>query len=259
MYTPTLGEIQTAITTKNRKQAAEMIQTLIQQKPSADAWYLAAQMTTDRDTKIHYLRTALLLDRHHQKSQDALRQLGERAGNYYSNFAYNLLHILKEHINRSPLLRPFPPAIQLTFVAVLGIFLVVMVGVLISGLLASRGPVLSADGPSTPAVEFFSTSQIQNVFTTGELDIMFTELKRDNAIGKDIIQLDVRDVGNRARTVEVFVYDNVQAIINDQNTLAIYEQATHILAYANIVVVYPLDMSDSSITHLVDIMDTIQS
>lgn len=80
MFTPTIHEINTAITTKDRKQALSMLQLLIKQKPSAEAWYLAAKLTQDREKKIQYLRTALLFDHTHRLSQKYLRELGEDSG-----------------------------------------------------------------------------------------------------------------------------------------------------------------------------------
>jgi len=255
MYTPTLGEVRTAVTTQDRKQASEMLQTLLKEKPTADAWFLAAQLTKDRNKKVQYLRTALLLDNTHRKSIDWLRELGEDVdGN--TLFIRSFLHELQEQANKSPFLRPFPPAVQAVIGVGIAIFLVVMFGLIASKLIVAGGPALSSDGPDVAASDFIQTPQVLDAFNGSGIDILFVEQKRDEVVGKDIIELDIRDEGNRSRLIEVFVYDSVKAILDDQNRLGVYDQATNVIAHANMIVVYPLDLSETTTTTIADVVQS---
>lgn len=254
MYT--VGEIRTAIRTNNRKKAYEMLQVALKEKPTADTWYLAAKLVTDRDTKIQYLRTALLHDRDHRKSLDLLRELGTDITGEHPILVHSFMHELQLQANKSPLLKHFPPAIQAIIgLAIVGVIVVAM-GMLFTRLMPASGPALG-DGPSVNVVEFISTTQVETSFTASSLDILFSQQRRDSAIGKDILQFDIRGAGDQLRTVEVFVYDSVQAILDDQSTLAIYDQAANSIAHANIIAVYPIDISEANAMTIANIVDQL--
>jgi|GEM_PF-2121840 len=254
---PTIGEIDKAITTRNRKQASTMLQTLIKEKPSADAWFLASQLTQDRTTKIRYLHNAILLDSNHRKSLRQLETLGEAVHPKQNMLLRTLVHELRLQADSSPFLRHFSPPVQAIIGLGIMVGLVVILGVLVSTLMPAANPALSSDGPTVRATEFVTTSDIQNTFENSSLDILFSQMQRDTVIGKDILQFDIRDEGNRSRLVEVFVYDSVQAIIDDQSILAIYDEATQVQAHSNIIVVYPLDLSETSTTTITGLVNSL--
>jgi hypothetical protein len=258
MYTPTLGEIHTAISTNNRKKAASMLQVLIQRKPSADAWYLAAKLTNDRKKKIQYLRTAIFLESKHHKSLNYLRELGEGTGGLHHIVVGGLGQLLQEQANNSPLIRNLSPAMQRVMGVTIIALLAIVVGIVVSGLFSLRGPAISVEGPSTAVVKYVAQVNVLNHFYASDLDIVFEERARNEQIGKDIIRFEIRDFGNRARNIEIFVYDNVTAILADQSVLAGYEQSANVIAKANVVLVYPLDISEVGATRIVEIFETLQ-
>jgi len=258
MFTPTLGEINTAIRTNNRKKAAAMLQTLIQEKPSADAWYLAAKLTNDRHKKIQFLRTAIVLKPNHYKSLEYLRDLGEDTGSLSHVLLTNVIYTFQEQVNNSPLLRNLSSGTRMTIGVSLLVIVVFIVGFFISTLLSLRGPSVSLEGPTEPSMQYIMQDDVLNHFNNGNLDIMFMNQARDNNVGKDIIQLDIRDVGNRSREVTIFIYDSVTSILADQGALDMYEQSANIIAHANIVVMYPFDISEISVASISDILDTMK-
>jgi hypothetical protein len=258
MYTPTLGEVHTAISTNNRKQATSMLQVLLQRKPSADAWYLAAKLTHDRKKKVQYLRTALFLNSKHHKSLNYLRELGEGTGGFRHLILGGFSHLLQEQVNNSPLLRNLSPRMQQAVGVTILAMLAILVSFAVSGLLALRGPEISTQGPSTKAIEYFTQATVLNHFYVSDLDILFVDQVRDEQIGKDIIRLEIRDFGNRARSIEIFVYDSVSAILADQSTLVANEQSANVIAKANVVLVYPLDISEIGVTRIVETFETLQ-
>jgi hypothetical protein len=258
MYTPTLGEIHTAISTNNRKQAATLLQVLLERKPSADAWYLASILTNDQIKKLQYLRTAIFLDPKHHKSLDYLRELGEDTGGLHHIIAGGFGDLLQEQANSSFLLRNLSPTMQRVVGVMILVVLTIFVGIVVSSLLSLRGPAISAKGPLTGIVEHVAQVNVLNHFYASDLDIVFSDQERDEGIGKDIIRFEIRDFGNRSRNIEIFVYDNVTAILADQNTLAGYEQSANVIANANVVLVYPLDMSEVGATSIVETFETLQ-
>lgn len=258
MLTPTVGEINTAIRTNNRSQAANMLQKLIKEKPSADAWFLAAKLTNDRNKKIQYLRTALLLNSKHVKSMDYLRELGEDTGTFHTVIATGIFHTFQEQTNNSPLLRNLSPAARIGVGVSILIIMMITIASIVSGLLSLRGPALSAQGPTEVAMEYVAQATILDHFNTSGLEILFVNQIRDDNIGKNVVHLDIRDIGNRSRRVTVFIYDSVTSILADQGTLALNEKSRNVLAYANIVMMYPLDMSETSASSISNILETIK-
>lgn len=259
MYTPTLGEIRTAITTNNRKQAMRMLQTHIKQKPTADAWYLASQLTNERKKKLQYLRAALLLDKGHHKSLASMRDLGESVGGDHNILFNSIIHELQEQADKSPFLRHFSPMVQAIIGLGLTIFLVLMMGIMVSKLTSSSGLMVNTDGVDIASTELAIPSQVFNAFSTSSLDILSTDQTRDEAIGKNIITLDIRDKGNRSRQIEIFVYDSVQAILADQNHLSTYESNSNMIAHSNIIAVYPHDLSEPSAVTIANVVQGNQA
>ncbi len=254
MYTPTIGEIRTAVKTNNRKQAMKMLQTLIKRKPTADAWYLASQLTNDRKKKLQYLRAALLLDNQHRKSLDYMRDLGGSVGGDHNILFNSIIHELQDQADKSPFLRHFSPMMQAIIGLGLTIFLVLMMGIMVSKLTSSSGLMVNTDGVDIASTELAVPAQVLNAFSTSSLDILSTEQTRDAVIGKNIITLDIRDTGNRSRQVEIFVYDSVQSILADQNRLSAYESTSNMIAYSNIIAVYPHDLSESSAVTIANVV-----
>lgn len=256
MFTPTIGEVKTAIRRNQLQEAAQLLEKVIQEKPSAEAWYLASTLTNDRDQKIYYLRTALLMDRKHHKSRSVLRDMGvDLKSSSTTMMLQNLVHLWQEQANSSFLLRYFPPIVQ-NMVGMAVVVLIFAMFALLFVQLSPSGPDLSNTGPLVENAEFNSTTHIVDAFTQGTLDILSVNLSRNEQVGKDIVQLDVRDLGNRSLRLEVYIYDSVQGILQEQTMLSAYEQTNTILAHANIIVLYPQDMSSTTAEAINAIVDT---
>lgn len=73
---PTVYEAQAAWNAGDKKLAASILKEVLGSNPSADAWYLAAQMTSDKQEKIKRLQRALFLDPNHKKSIGMIYDLG---------------------------------------------------------------------------------------------------------------------------------------------------------------------------------------
>lgn len=67
-----LADVQRMIKQGDRKRAALILQRVLKENPSADAWYLAARMTKNQQKTRTYLQNALKLDPGHQRSRQAL-------------------------------------------------------------------------------------------------------------------------------------------------------------------------------------------
>lgn len=121
-----------------------------------------------------------------------------------------------------------------------------------------RGPLVLSQELSTPAVGRITQSKILNYFHASDLDIVYVDTVRDQSIRKDVIRLEILDVDNQSRNIQIFVYDSVQAIFTDTSFLTQYEQTSNVLTFANIIVVYPLDMSEVSASAITEVYQTIK-
>lgn len=70
-----ITEVKIALKRNDRKRALELLSEVLKKQQSAEAWYLAAKLTSKEDKARAYLRRALLLDKNHVPSRDMLRQL----------------------------------------------------------------------------------------------------------------------------------------------------------------------------------------
>jgi len=78
-----LADVQRMIKQGDRKRAALILQRVLKENPSADAWYLAARMTKNQQKTRTYLQNALKLDPGHQRSRQALLDaMGQDGGTF---------------------------------------------------------------------------------------------------------------------------------------------------------------------------------
>ncbi len=75
-----LADVQRMLKQGDRKRAALILQRVLKENPSADAWYLAARLTKSPEKTQTYLQNALKLDPNHTRTQNALAKIaGARA------------------------------------------------------------------------------------------------------------------------------------------------------------------------------------
>ncbi len=72
-----LADVQRMLKQGDRKRAALILQRVLKENPSADAWYLAARLTKSADKTQTYLQNALKLDPNHARSQQALAKIAQ--------------------------------------------------------------------------------------------------------------------------------------------------------------------------------------
>lgn len=255
MFSSTLGDIKSALRQNDRQTAIDLLADTLREKPSADAWYLAATLTHDHAKKVKCLQTALFMDPKHIKSKDLLRELGEKPAGVHRFFASELIYFIHEQSQKSPLLRRLPVPLQVaSFFSVIVIFLVLF-GVLLSVLIPPAGPTLSAEAPPAQAVDYISTSDVMDHLYSNELEIMYMTETEQGA--KQSIRLDVRDTEGTLRAVEIFVYDSISALIDDRTSLSIYEQYSNVVAHSNAVLTYPHEVPEEFATYLISVFEGI--
>lgn len=71
----TLADVRYALKQGNKQEAAKLLQQVLKERPSADAWFLAACLTQNEQKKVKYLQQALRFDSKHIESRQMLQSL----------------------------------------------------------------------------------------------------------------------------------------------------------------------------------------
>src|ERR1700753_3055273 len=70
-----LDQVRTAISRGEMEKGQKMVRWLLKNEPSAEAWYLAAQLVEDKGEKIKALRQSIRLDTWHKEANLQLYKL----------------------------------------------------------------------------------------------------------------------------------------------------------------------------------------
>src|SRR4051812_44525924 len=71
-----LTEVQMALKQGDKAKATQLLKVILQKNPSADAWVMAARMTSNPENAKLHLQRALAFDSKHVKARDMLRDMG---------------------------------------------------------------------------------------------------------------------------------------------------------------------------------------
>lgn len=133
-----LTEVALAIKNNDRRTAARMLTEIIQEKPSAEAYYLAALLSKDKDKARAHLKRALSYDSRHKKANQLWIELGgkplrvktgglpvmDRVVGFFQDFGTNIPGI-------GPFLNRMHPNVRGGLVAALFIMLIAIMLVVI--------------------------------------------------------------------------------------------------------------------------------
>lgn len=75
METPALEEVRRAIKAQDYTRAKDLLRPILKTRPTAEAWYLATQLTDDKEKKVEFARKALQLDPLHSGANRILGPL----------------------------------------------------------------------------------------------------------------------------------------------------------------------------------------
>src|SRR5690349_6050771 len=106
-----LTEVQMALKQGDKAKAAQLLKTVLHNNPSADAWVMAARMTSSPDTAKQHLHRALAFNPKHVKARDMLRDLGGTPMSTSSAITNGLMPALQAELQKfgehKPLLKKF--------------------------------------------------------------------------------------------------------------------------------------------------------
>ncbi len=191
--TDRLAEIQEAIGRFQMDRARELIAEELEEKPSADAYYLASQAALSHGQRIEYLRSALELDPDFQRASDELAQIIPAPP--------------KEPSVAAPVPAPTPPPVmqQVGLASVSRRWLAIIIDGLIVGVMtlllaavsggftALEAALLSDDPTmiSTAASQFQNDVVTMNLLVSAVYNVAFMTLFNGQTLGKIMLKLRV--------------------------------------------------------------------
>ncbi|MBZ0302369.1 MAG: tetratricopeptide repeat protein [Anaerolineae bacterium] len=239
----TLSDVHSALNQENYRLAAAELQEVLRTDPSADAWYMAAELTLDqdRDRAIRHLKRALLLDPRHGNSRTLLGQLGESPDFTMSDVAEEVADVFVSQTSQTPGLKRLPRQQRLLAVGAITAVTTLVLVIGLSILFRPTGPAyIPAEGPKAQAVQILNADTVFTRFTGSSLQMFGIERISDSTTpGKQTLKFTVPGTDGLPQAVQVIVYSSISDLVRDQNTQQGLEASSEVVASGNVVMAYP--------------------
>ena len=263
MAATTLIDVYDALEGGKYRQAVDYLQVVLETNPSADAWYLAAELTLekDRDKAIRHLKRALLLNPKHGNSLTLMGQLGELKDITLQDVAVEISDTVGERADKTPLLRRLSRTQQLIVIALGAMAITAGTIFGLSALFKPDRPVNLADqAPAAAQFEMLGAREIFSQFTNGSRFPVFSVEQTTNTAtpGKQTLSFAVPSARGGLYPVHVMVYDSVSQLIRDKATHTSLESGFEIRVSQNVLIAYSNSLVGQSIEReLVDVFEVI--
>lgn len=247
--TVTLRDVYASLNQGDYRLAASQLQAVLHSDPSADAWYLAAQLTVqkDRERAIRHLKRALLLNPKHGKSLTMLAQLGETPELTISEVAEEVVDAVNAQADQTPILRRLTPRQRLIALGAILVAQVFTVIVIIPALIPNNGPSYIPNAAPQQAVDnrAVTPTALFNQFIGSDIQ-MFNIERIGNALtpGKDTLKFEVSGAGGKLQPVQLIVYESISDLVRDSATHRELEETSLIFARNNALLVYAKELHD---------------
>lgn len=236
----TLSDVYAALNEGNYNVAAKQLQELLRRDPSADAWYLAAELTLDhnRDQAIRHLKRALLIDPRHGDSLTLLGQLGESREITVADVAEEVADAVVTQTSHTPVLRHLSRTQQLIAAGGLSVLLIAAL-VVVYGVLFPRSTPLSIpeEAPAAQELKLLDYNRVFTQFTSSDLQLFAIE-PISSASGRRTLKFSVPGADGLLRPVQVIVYDSISDMVRDRAHHRQLETTARIVASTNALLVY---------------------
>lgn len=245
----TLKDVYASLDQGEYRLAASQLQAVLHTDPSADAWYLAAELTVekDRDRAIRHLKRALLLNPKHGNTLTLLAQLGETPELSITEVAEEVVDAVNAQADQTPLLRRLTPRQRLIALGGTLMVLVFVVIVVIPALIPNYGPKYIPNSVPQAASDTrqIAPGTLFNHFMSSDIQ-MFNIERIGNSVtpGKDTLKFSVSGAGGKLQPVQVIVYESISDLIHDSQTQRALEDSSLIFARNNALLVYAKELHD---------------
>jgi hypothetical protein len=243
-----LTEVQMALKQGDKAKANQLLKTILQKNPSADAWVMAARMSSNpENTKLH-LQRALAFDSKHVKARDMLRDLGVKPLSTSAALTDGFLSSVRIELEKfganKPVLRDLSPTVRMVTAICMYIVVIALMLLTVNSLLTP--PVESALPPLTVFPTYQGETLI-NQWTTEGLNLSKIEnvVQKPEELSKETLKFTVTD-DSGSHQITVFLYGDIAGVVDDGHHLtpltADGKNKMDILQTAAII--YPTDLNE---------------
>lgn len=256
----TVNDVRLAMRQSEHQTAREMLREILRHNPSADALYLAAELSKNEDAALKHIRRALLLDPNHLPSQKWLTRKGINPGSFAHNLGEEVVQTIYEQSDKAPLLSRLSRWQQLTIFGMLATVFVFVIGAGIVVLLRSV-PEAQAEStlPTAAPITVLAASTLEEQLLGSGLDLR----QAPSASGIRDIQGETLSfalvAGGRTHDINILVYQDVPALIRDRSSINSYAHYAHVLSASNVVMIYPKTLDSQTARQLVRTFESITS
>ena len=253
-------EVQTAFKQGDKAKAAQLLKTVLHEHPSADAWVMAARLTSNPETAKTHLQRALAYEPKHVKARDMLRDLGGAPMSTSAALTGGLLPAIRAELEKfganKPILKNLSPNQRMITALSLYTVVIAVLLVTISSLFTEPA---DTQLPAITYVPVYQSDTLVSQWATVGLNIDKFEkaAQPTGSLSKETLNFVVTDdVG--AHHVTVFLYDKVAEIVNDRQRLTalVQDSKTKLDIIQTAVIVYPADMNEATVKLLVGVFNT---
>lgn len=238
---PSLYDVQDAWEDGKRREAVALLRDILREDPSANAWYMAATMTNDKNEKVRHLQRALQLNPSHRQSQQLLERLGVKNASFGGTVVSEVGESIFERTRRFPIIGQLPPAVQLLFAAVI-VFIVVYALTLIASGVGEVAQDVSEqieqnNLPPTPvALSEYGMTDVLNRLQAVGAGITETVLLEDTGVSSAVVRrITYAGTDGNTRQADIIVFSSIAAI--DGAYLQQTQRFNYVEGRANVVAV----------------------
>jgi hypothetical protein len=258
-----LIEVQMAFKQGDKAKATQLLKTVLHEHPTADAWVMAARLTSNPETAKMHLQRALAYEPKHIKARDMLRDLGGVPMSTSEALTGGLLPVIRAELEKfganRPILKNLSPSQRMmTAISLYAVVVTVML-VLISVLLA---PPAEISLPPDTVFAVYQSDTLINQWATKGLNLSKVEnvAQTPAALPKEALSFVVTDDAG-SHQITVFLYDKIAGIVKDGHRLKalIADGKNKIDFIQTAVIIYPADMNQATVSLLESVFNPAPS
>jgi hypothetical protein len=258
----TIADVRSAIEQGDKPRAVQMLQIILTENPSADAWYVAARLTHDNKTAVRYLRRALMIDPDHRRAAMMLEKMGEQQQGVGGHVLDEIIDMLHEQANKSILLKRLNPRQQLIALGVMALVIVVGFVISISSLLnamssASETLYVPEVAPRAERVMDLNVNMVADHLVANgyELANLTITGRAGTTRGETLSFSILATSGNYAITIRV--YEDLSALIGDREDIGYQEAVANVITEDNAVLIYPRTLPKTEAQRLITVFNAL--
>ena len=258
-----LTEVQMALKQGDKAKAAGLLKTVLQTKPSADAWVMAARISSNPDTQKQHLHRALAFNPKHVKARDMLRDLGETPMSASAAIGKGLLPAIQTELEKfganKPLLKNFSPQQRMITALSLYAGIILLLVVMISTLVSTPSEPIPPE--ITPVTVYETDTLIRNWSAAGLNITNLAQVQQEpNVLSKDEFTFMVTDEQG-PHLITVLLYDDTANVVKDVNRIAtLTADETYVSGFLDTaIILYPADLNEATVNLLLNSLNPTSS